>query len=71
MRLEDFTAELARYRSGVVRCDPAVADLRVSGVFSLRDTDRALENLTRGLPVDVVYRTRYWVTLRAADRSAD
>lgn len=71
MRLEDFTAELARYRSGVVRCDPAVADLRVSGVFSLRDTDRALENLTRGLPVDVVYRTRYWVTLRAAYRSAD
>ncbi|WP_025138282.1 FecR domain-containing protein [Achromobacter sp. DH1f] len=71
MRLEDFTAELARYRSGVVRCDPAVADLRVSGVFSLRDTDRALENLTRGLPVAVVYRTRYWVTLRAADRPAD
>ncbi len=67
MRLESFAAELARYRPGILRCDPAVADLRVSGVFSLRDTDRALQNLTRGLPVAVVYRTRYWVTLRAAD----
>ena len=46
---------------------PAVADLRVSGVFPLHDTDRALHNLERGLPVAVVYRTRYWVTVRAAD----
>lgn len=67
MRLDAFVAELARYRSGLLRCDPAVADLRVSGVFSLRDTDRALDNLTRGLPVTVVYRSRYWVTVRAAD----
>lgn len=67
MRLDAFIAELARYRPGLLRCDPAVADLRVSGVFSLRDTDRTLDNLTRGLPVAVVYRTRYWVTVRAAD----
>lgn len=67
MRLADFAAELARYRPGILRCDPEVAGLRVSGVFSLRDTDRALDNLTRGLPVAVTYRTRYWVTLRAAD----
>lgn len=67
MRLDAFVAELARYRSGVLRCDPEVADLRASGVFSLRDTDRALDNLTRGLPVTAVYRTRYWVTVRAAD----
>ncbi|KAG0759335.1 hypothetical protein G6F57_017955 [Rhizopus arrhizus] len=67
MRLDAFVAELARYRSGLLRCDPAVADLRVSGVFSLRDTDRALDNLTRGLPVTVAYRSRYWVTVRAAD----
>lgn len=67
MRLDAFIAELSRYRSGLLRCDPAVAHLRVSGVFSLRDTDRALDNLTRGLPVTAVYRTRYWVTVRAAD----
>ncbi len=43
MRVADFVAELARYRPGVLRCDRRVAELRVTGVFSLRDTDRALE----------------------------
>lgn len=66
MRLADFVAELSRYRRGLLRCDPAIADLRVSGVFSLRDTDRALGNLTLVLPVALLYRTRYWVTVQAA-----
>ena len=65
MRIADFLAELSRYRSGLLRCDSAVADLRVTGVFPLHDTDRALLNLTLGLPVRVVYRTRYWVTVQA------
>ncbi len=65
MRVADFVAELARYRAGVLRCDPEVAELRVTGVFSLRDTDRALENLALALPVSAAYRTRYWVTVRA------
>lgn len=65
MRVGNFVAELARYRSGWLRCDPAIADLKVSGVFSLRDTDRALHNLTLGLPVDVVYHSRYWVMVQA------
>jgi len=66
MRVADFVAELDRYRPGLLRCDPVVAELRVSGVFSLRDTDRALQNLSLALPVIPVYRTRYWVTLQAA-----
>lgn len=66
MRLDALVAQLARYRPGVLRCEPAVAHLKVNGVFSLRDTDRALHNLTRVLPVDVVFLTRYWVTLKAA-----
>lgn len=65
MRIADFLAELSRYRSGLLRCDSAVSDLRVTGVFPLHDTDRALLNLTLGLPVRVVYRTRYWVTVQA------
>ena len=65
MRIADFLTELSRYRSGLLRCDPTVADLRVTGVFPLHDTDRALLNLTLGLPVRVVYRTRYWVTVQA------
>ena len=64
MRIEDFLATLGRYRTGVLQCDPAVADLQVTGVFPLQDTDRALVNLTLGLPVELVYRTRYWVTVR-------
>jgi len=63
MRVIDFLAELARYRSGLLRADPALGNLRVTGVFPLGDTDRALANLAQGLPVDVRYRTRYWVTV--------
>ncbi|ALS61551.1 FecR domain-containing protein [Pandoraea norimbergensis] len=65
IRLGDLVDTLARYRHGVLRCDAAVADLRVSGVFSLADTDRALASLAVGLPVETVYRTRYWVTVKA------
>jgi len=64
MPLGDFIAELARYRHGLLRCDPAVADLKVTGAFPLGNTDRALHNLSLGLPVRAVYRTRYWVTVR-------
>jgi transmembrane sensor len=67
-RLEDFLAELGRYRPGVLRCDPAVADLRVSGVFQLRDTGPILDSLPQALPVTVRYRTRYWVAVSAEPR---
>ncbi|HSI56188.1 MAG TPA: FecR domain-containing protein [Ideonella sp.] len=66
MRLGDFMAELSRYRPGLLRCSPAVADLRVSGVFPLSDTDRILASLPNVLPVQVSLRTRYWVTVEAA-----
>jgi transmembrane sensor len=65
VRLADFLADLARYRPGFVRCEPAVADLRFSGVFPLDDTDRILDTLPTVLPVRVRRRTRYWVTLEA------
>lgn len=65
MRLHDFLAELGRYRPGVLRCDPAVADLRLSGVFQLQDTGPVLDSLPQALPVDVLFRTRYWVTVVA------
>lgn len=62
-RLGDFAAELNRYRPGIVRCDPAVADLRISGVFQTNDTDKALGILQETLPVAVLSRTRYWITI--------
>lgn len=70
MRLADFLDELSRYRPGIVRCDPAVADLRLSGGFQLQDTDRILSLLPATLPVRVVTRTRYWVTVEARGGSA-
>src|SRR5690606_14207401 len=44
-RLDDFLAELGRYRPGVLRVDPHIAGLRISGVFPLADTDRILATL--------------------------
>lgn len=63
MRLADFCAELARYRPGIVRCAPEVAGLRISGAFQLNDTDYVLAMLATTLPVQVVTRTRYWVSV--------
>jgi transmembrane sensor len=65
MRLDAFARELSRYRPGFVHTDPAVAALRVSGVFPLADTDRALTSLQQALPVRIHYATRYWVTIRS------
>lgn len=59
-RLADVVAELARYRRGYLQCAVEVADLRLSGAFSVDDTDLALENLSTSLPVRVRYLTRYW-----------
>lgn len=61
-----FIAELARYRSGVLRCAPQVAGLRISGAFRLDDTDAILAALPATLPVRVVWRTRWWVGIAAA-----
>ncbi len=66
MRLADFAAELARYRQGIVRCAPEVAELKISGAFQLADTDQVFASLPMVLPVKVSYLTRYWVTFSPA-----
>jgi transmembrane sensor len=63
MPVSQFINELSRYRSGILRCDDAVADLKVSGVFPLNDTDKALQQMAQALPVSIHSRTRYWVTI--------
>ncbi|CAI8849614.1 FecR domain-containing protein [Pseudomonas sp. IT-P260] len=65
MRLGDFLNEVGRYRPGFVTCAPAVADLRLSGVFRLEDTDKLLAILPQTLPVQLRYRTRWWVMIEA------
>ena len=63
MPLADFIGELARYRHGRLACDPAIAHLRVSGIYPLADTTQVLDMLTRTLPVDVRQSTRFWVSV--------
>ena len=63
MRLDEFVTELARYRSGWIRIDPAVARYRITGVFNTADTDQALRALTNSFPLKITYRSRYWVTI--------
>lgn len=65
-RLADLLAEIGRYRVGWLRCDPAIADLRISGTFRLDDTDQALRAIASALPVHIETRTPYWITVRPA-----
>lgn len=66
MPLGELLGELARYRTGVVRCDPDIAGLLVSGVFQLDDTDTVLALLQAGFPLRVRYRSRLWVMVDSA-----
>lgn len=65
MPLAQLVAELDRYRRGVLRCDPAVAALQVSGSFSLDRPEASLELLVKVLPVRVQRVAGYWATVRA------
>ena len=66
LTLGAFIAELARYRTGLLGCDPAVAGLRLSGVFQLAEPDALLDDLPRILPVRLIARTRWWLRVVAA-----
>jgi transmembrane sensor len=68
--LGELLAELSRYRPGVVRCDPAIAQLKVSGAFPIDDTDLALSALESGFSLQVRRFSRYWVTVSAPASSA-
>ncbi|WEL53260.1 FecR domain-containing protein [Pseudomonas kermanshahensis] len=61
--LGDVLRELDRYRPGLLRWDPALDRLSVTGTFQLDDNDRILALLAASLPLQVHYRTRYWVSL--------
>ncbi|MHC6223293.1 FecR domain-containing protein [Pseudomonas sp. X10] len=63
MRLRDFLSEVGRYRHGYLGCSDEIANLRLSGVFRLEDTDKLLQLLPQTLPVRISYRTRWWVRL--------
>jgi len=64
-RLEDLVRELGRYRPGHLGVAPAVANLRVTGSFPLKDTNLALNALLPTLPVQIEQHTPWWVTVAA------
>jgi transmembrane sensor len=63
--LGDFLRELSKHRPGMMRWEPELESLRVTGSFRLDDTGRILELLAASLPLEVHSRTRFWVTLLA------
>lgn len=65
-RLAEVLAEVARWRHGMLICDPNAAELRVSGTFPLADTDRLLAVLAQTLPIKIQTVSRYWVKVSAA-----
>ncbi|MDP8568345.1 FecR domain-containing protein [Methylophilus aquaticus] len=66
MFLADVLAELARYRSGVIRCHPDLRQLKVSGAFPLLDTDAALDLLQKTLPVKIIAPSKLWIMVEPA-----
>lgn len=66
--LAEVLAELNRYRRGYLHYDAAaLAGVSVSGVFSLDDTDRALDTLAAYLPIRVQRVSPWFVSVRRAD----
>ena len=56
---------LSRHHHGWLSYDTDLSSLRVTGVFQLNETDRALDAIERSLPVEVERTTDYWVRVRA------
>lgn len=54
----------SQYRRGHLGCTDDIAGLRLSGVYRLADTDQLLAMLPKTLPVQLNYRTRWWITLQ-------
>ncbi len=64
--LGEVVAELSRYRRGYLRCSHEAAAIRVSGVFPIQDTDRALAILASRFPIRLSSFSRYWVSIELA-----
>lgn len=69
LSLAEVLAELQNYHHGWLRCDPSVADRRVSGTYPLNNIDQVLKALAATLQLELVYRTRYWITLKPQQKT--
>ncbi len=64
--LGDVIAALKPYRRGVLRVSPSAASMRVSGVFSLDHSDRALAALAQTMPLRIQRYGEWWVSVDRA-----
>ena len=60
MRLGDFVQELGRYTDKPLSCDPAVADLRISGSYPTGNVDAAMRSAAQALALRVEAVDRFW-----------
>lgn len=70
MRLGDFITELGRYQPGYLGCDPRVAELRLVGAFPLAERERIFSALEASLPVRVVRRLPWWISVEPREAAA-
>lgn len=61
--LSELITALKPYRAGLLRCSRAAGKVRITGTFSLDDSNRTLAALAETLPVAVQRRTDYWVSI--------
>ncbi|MEN0035500.1 MAG: FecR family protein [Cellvibrio sp.] len=66
-RLDDFLTELSRYHGGRIDCDPAVAGLRVTGVYRTGDINHVLESIALSHPVRINRFAGVWTRVVARD----
>jgi len=64
--LSEVIEALRPYHNGVLRLDPSVAGLRVSGLYRLYNPQQILDTLARTLPIHITRRTGLWVNVNAA-----
>ncbi|CAO4176705.1 FecR family protein [Methylorubrum extorquens] len=64
--LHAIATKLQRYFTGIIQVEPGVADLRVTGVFSLRDPEATLDALAESLGLSQARLSRYWIKLGPA-----
>lgn len=64
MPLNEFLIELDRYYTGYLRCDPAIADVLISGSFPLSDINAIFSSLQHTHPLRVHAVSKYWITFK-------
>jgi transmembrane sensor len=65
MRVADFITELQRYRRGIIRTEPAVDNMRISGTFNIKNPEHVLTVFEQTMPVKLAFISKYWLTIQA------